>query len=308
MSRVTPNVTPIKNPIIIISDTQEYLNVRHIAFLRSRHVLPLYIIAIRMEESQPIQHENVEDLRIPDEIVQKPPCAWIRVCQGPDCTGLGGGVVFLEIEELVREHVESLDSNAPPPLFVAEAGCRDLCSAGPNVFIHIRNPDKSRRAKNVLAESFSDIKDPAECRRVVKTAIESWTCSSTRDNNAYLSVSRVQAMMARKSERTRWEALREVSRVISKCRKTVATNDGSVDIDAKALHWKEACEQSIQTISNTNTARDERRVERLVQIAWKKLDRICREEFSDDESSGSDESNSDGKSEASSSNDSETEE
>jgi len=94
----------------------------------------------------------------------------IEVCQGPDCSGLGGGAALLEIEELVQEYKDrnshqnkcnegedqeqksaikgmttavsdmNLDSGererqCDTSINTIVGGCRDFCTVGPNVHI-----------------------------------------------------------------------------------------------------------------------------------------------------------------------------
>ncbi len=210
----------------------------------------------------------------------------IEVCQGPDCTGLGGGVAVLEIEELVQEHnYHNGDGN----IRVIAGGCRDFCSVGPN--IHIRK--KRGRKKIILLESFQNIRDASSCDRVVSHAIAQSYSDHPADEDAINKnppASSVGSMMARRAERTRWEALKDVSRTIAKSKKTAA--DGGDDgMERKLRMWKETCKDRIKRLAaaNQQSQREKRRMDRLVQIASDRLDRICLQvdDVSDSSSYGS---------------------
>ena len=146
----------------------------------------------------------------------------IEVCRGPDCTGLGGGAALLEIEELVREHRSQTGKES---IKVVVGGCRDFCSVGPNVHIHAQKPNQSgkKRKTNLLLESFQGVNDASSCSRVLESLIaykspsDDLTKSPPRESSS--TIDRHRSMMARKAERQRWEALKDVSRIIAKCQK-----------------------------------------------------------------------------------------
>lgn len=269
----------------------------------------------------------------------------IKVCQGPDCTGLGGGAALLEIEELIQEeryyqqeeehhrpintssavdatrqqHQEeeevvsdaSVVEVAPIIHYQAEAGgCRNLCTVGPNVYISYQN------RKSVL-ESYHHVKDVSSCREVVQNACiytrinqknqternEDESCTSSSHQNPMHSNSH-ENMMTRRVDRKRWEALRNISRVISKCKKDIASSSlGSSTRNAsRCKKWKESCEQHLDPLTQvelsaakTNGSKDRaaRRSERLSQNISEKLAKCFMEEESSNEGSGSDSDSSD---------------
>jgi len=94
----------------------------------------------------------------------------IEVCQGPDCTGLGGGAALLEIEELVQEDeqgdvIASICSDgtfgSTSSTAVVAGGCRDLCTVGPNVHIQC--------GKHIL-DLFHHVNDASSGPLVVESA------------------------------------------------------------------------------------------------------------------------------------------
>ena len=210
----------------------------------------------------------------------------IEVCQGPDCTGLGGGVAVLEIEELVREHIYQKGGDN---LRVIAGGCRDFCSVGPNVHIH----QKSGRKKTILLESFQNVRDASSCDRVVSHATAQSSSDHPTDEDATNRnppASSVGSMMARRAERIRWEALKDVSRTIAKSKKTAA-DGGDTVMKRKLRVWKETCTDRIERLATANqlSQREKRRMDTLVQIASDRLDRICLQvdDVSDSSSYGS---------------------
>jgi Tfp pilus assembly protein PilX len=256
----------------------------------------------------------------------------IEVCHGPDCTGLGGGVAELEIEELVREH-EHEHHGTDHRIRVVAGGCRNFCSVGPNVHVLVRKKQKQKQKRGkkkrtttttTMLESFQTVKDASSCNRVVNNAIAySYASSSSLssfdgpadggnpDNEPPIASSLSssmnrdchRSMVARRAERTRWEALKDVSRTIAKCNKVVAaSNRGSGsgsdnDTERKQKLWKETCTDRIQrattkpltmtTMTSHQSQRDQRRSERLIEIASEKLDRICLQFDNESDSSSS---------------------
>ncbi len=214
----------------------------------------------------------------------------IEVCQGPDCTGLGGGAAILEIEELVREHRYQ---NGEKTISVVAGGCRDFCSVGPNVHVHVRK--KGKRKTNLLLESFQGVNDASNCNRVFDSVI----CHKSSSNNDSTvmqksslapssTADRHRSMMARRAERQRWEALKDVSRTIAKCQKTVSSAPAADGIERKQSVWKETCRDRLHQYAASSTKsqpREKRRVEHLVTIASEKIDRICRQNDDDSDSS-----------------------
>ncbi len=201
----------------------------------------------------------------------KIPSYLIEVCQGPDCTGLGGGIAILEIEELVREDSSQKDVEN---IRVVVGGCRDFCSVGPNVHIHQRGGKKKR----MLLESFSNVRDASSCARVVARAIEydSSEISMENSNEIKPDLDLHRSMMARRAARMRWEALKDVSRTITKIKKMVAASSSNEKMEGKLRNWKEQCKDRIERIvAAGNNPREKRRIDRLVEIASERLDRIC---------------------------------
>ena len=113
----------------------------------------------------------------------------IEVCQGPDCTGLGGGAAILEIEELVREHHfhqnAADDAGGSAMIRVVTGGCRDFCTVGPNAHILARVPKEQRkgRKRTSLMESFQNVNDAPSCDRVVNSTI-AYASSMTPDRES----------------------------------------------------------------------------------------------------------------------------
>ena len=235
----------------------------------------------------------------------------IEVCQGPDCTGLGGGVAILEIEELIREHHHQ-NKNRNGRICVVAGGCRDFCSVGPNAHIHVRRQAQEKRGKTkpkpktILLESFQNVREATSCDRVVSAAIalsspSESPCDGGNSNengspvSALSSMDRHRSMMARRTERKRWEALKEVSRTIAKCNKVVAatasaTTSNSTDrsaIERKLRIWNETCKDRIEGGGRSigQSQREQRRTKHLVEIASEKLNRICLHSESDSSSS-----------------------
>ena len=230
-----------------------------------------------------------------DDIVNNNISFSIEVCRGPDCTGLGGGAALLEIEELVREHRHT--QTGQETIRVVVGGCRDFCSVGPNVHIHARkrNQTGSKRKTNVLLESFQGVNDASSCSRVLESILaynspsNDPTTFPPRDSSSM--IDRHRSMMARKAERQRWEALKDVSRTIAKCQKTVSSNLENNALERKQRVWKESCRDCLEQCtpsmgqSQAQQERERRRVQHLVEIASETLDRICLQNDSDSDSS-----------------------
>jgi hypothetical protein len=223
----------------------------------------------------------------------------VEVCQGPDCTGLGGGAAVLDIEELVQEAVE-LGSGLPssinpviPPVLIVAGGCRDLCTMGPNVYL--------RGGALGTIESFNKVDSPSRCghvARAVKLIYEGRSLKNgedTEESGSALPVT-TQSMMLRRSERMRWEALRRVSRIVATCRKDALNGlqPSQVRLDTR----KEFCEEQLSVatkaeLSATSSSgllseRARRRANRLVQLICNALDEACtKRDLLDGESSSS---------------------
>ena len=203
----------------------------------------------------------------------------------------------MEIEELVREHRNS--QTGQETIRVVVGGCRDFCSVGPNVHIHARkrNQNGSKRKTNVLLESFQGVNDASSCSRVLESIIAHKTPSNgptiSTQSESSSTIDRHRSMMARKAERQRWEALKDVSRTIAKCQKTLSSNLENNTLERKQKVWKESCKDRLErcTLSmgksqgGAQHVRERRRVQNLVEIASETLDRICLQNDSDSDSS-----------------------
>mmetsp|Transcript_5191 Transcript_5191/g.6779 ORF Transcript_5191/g.6779 Transcript_5191/m.6779 type:complete len:265 (-) Transcript_5191:239-1033(-) len=245
----------------------------------------------------------------------------IEVCQGPDCTGLGGGAALLEIEELVQEDeqgdvIASICSDgtfgSTSSTAVVAGGCRDLCTVGPNVHI--------RCGKHVL-DSFHHVNDASSCRLVVESAgtgHSNGQCTPGSRNpclensesdlsSTAVGIKKIkshshQSMMARRSDRMRWEALRHISRHIAKCKNNDA-NSGRDNITEERLgNLKTICAQqfSSATTAEVSAATEEsdkergrRRANRLIQIIDNRLDQCLKKDSSSDGDNVSSDSGSD---------------
>ncbi|CAJ1958690.1 unnamed protein product [Cylindrotheca closterium] len=108
----------------------------------------------------------------------------IEVCTGPQCSVSGASAVQLEIEDLVIE--------ADDGFHIQEAGCRDFCTMGPNVYCS--------------GSHFSKVQSPEECERIAKEI----GMSSADDADPIQST--VGKMMRRKANRKRWQLLRNIAR------------------------------------------------------------------------------------------------
>ena len=218
-----------------------------------------------------------------------------------------------------------------------------------------KHKHKTKQTSTRLGEYFIKVKDPATCHHLVQTAIayassggddeggdnnnnnkygsttvgtstidvnETGTTTTTMStNNNNNNNHRSQTMLARKAERTRWDALKDVSRTIVKCKKVVTaaaadaadaatttittTNDndgGAAIIERKLRIWKETCTDRLHRIQTQRpTPRDLRRTERLVKIVSDKLDFIYQDSIREDSDSDSDSDSSDSDSSSSSS-------
>jgi len=210
--------------------------------------------------------------------------AWIEVCQGPDCTGLGGGAAILEIEELVQEH--NCEQSSTQLVTVVEGACRNKCTVGPNVRIHVQQSSKQR----VVMESLSAVKDALSCSDIVTRTIaylpDSTTTSTTTSTNTTVTSS-IQQMLARKAERTRWEALRDVARFIATAKRKKSNNNN--------LHkLQESCHNRITAAStiSSSSERHQRRMKRLTEIASMRLQKIYQNDNNNNDESDSNSSSS----------------
>jgi len=211
----------------------------------------------------------------------------VEVCQGPDCAGLGGGAAILEIEEIVQEAVHVYERHAhrpqqalrnvrriPPQVIVG--GCRNFCTVGPNV--HLLDA-----IEGGTLESFHQVNSPSSCAIVSQRAILAAGMDSTSSNNgnddAGGNTNATQSMMLRRSERLRWEALRTISRTITKLKKD--DMNGVEQTQAKLDRLGESCAKQLSSASRAEvsamsrvgdeeaalaSARGKRRAERLMHL------------------------------------------
>jgi len=105
--------------------------------------------------------------------------AVIKVCHGPDCFGLGGGAVLLELEQLVTSSSSIRNTK------VMKDGCRNLCSMGPNV--HCRQVKTTTKNSNndgvvLFQKHYSRVLGPEECKVIVKDIIREQVNDSEEDN------------------------------------------------------------------------------------------------------------------------------
>ena len=234
----------------------------------------------------------------------------VEVCQGPNCAG---GAALLEIEELVQEELQGI------PISTIVGGCRDLCTVGPNVHI--------RRGKTLM-RSFHHVDDTSTCYSVVQSvsavsmACDTSTCNYDYDSSTghlrgikdqdqriitsmkegdsatatTTTTNSHQSMMERRAERMRWEALRQVSRTIAKCKKEF-NNSSSVPVDSQKMqnkinNLKESCARHLSPARQADLAaskveihqdRAKRRADRLMRNITKRLEECFQEEASDDD-------------------------
>jgi hypothetical protein len=226
----------------------------------------------------------------------------IEVCQGPDCTGLGGGAALLEIEELVQEEEEQEakdqerhdDSGSAQLLLdpiqyqVEAGGCRNFCTVGPNVHI-------SYKRSNILLESFHHVKDASSCRQVMKCAVDTSITTTRTQRHANQrdqkppfdkghEIIAHETMMSRRIERKRWEALRNVSRAAAKFKKYVSEGNTTC---GKAAKWNKTCADHLAPVTHMEVSaaksieskdRAMRRNERMLQNVNEKLENYVKEQ------------------------------
>lgn len=164
---------------------------------------------------------------------------FIEVCQGPDCTGRGGGATLLEIEELVCEHSSNNNNDCANKPVLVVGGCRDFCTVGPNVYIRSKRNTNTNtiHGQRVLLhhEHLDHVDSPSRCadvvdalykvadgcgERAVNSVVRTATATlpptqTSTSTTCKTSNSLVSRMAQRRSERLRWEALRQVSRTSS---------------------------------------------------------------------------------------------
>lgn len=246
----------------------------------------------------------------------------VEVCQGPDCTGLGGGGAILEIEELIQENKWNVHEHgaASRHICIVEGGCRDFCTVGPNVHM------KSR--KKGIMESFDQVNDVNRCDAVVQNILELANTSTNSFGTSTMStlnigsgsgeerqsISISQSMMARRSGRLRWQGLREISRSLAKCKKEIARSEGIVScpelehghgrrrcltndkkivtVKASVLETLASCHNAELSVCKSQSSRDraERRTDRLSKHIIAELEKLY---ASNNDSSSSDDDGDD---------------
>lgn len=175
----------------------------------------------------------------------------LEVCMGKDCSCSGGNAALLEIEELVseyhfcqtdREKNEKNDNNNPNNLSLElfldkNSGCRNFCTIGPNAHLLKQQQRRQRRrshggsdsdsesesdsddsnTKEIIIQSFHGVDSTERCEEVVKAAFETinmnnnkerlFSCNTTNNNKTI-------SIMRKRSNRIRWNSLRNISRYI----------------------------------------------------------------------------------------------
>ncbi|GFH59427.1 hypothetical protein CTEN210_15903 [Chaetoceros tenuissimus] len=204
----------------------------------------------------------------------------IEVCQGPDCKGIGGGAALLEIEELVQ----NIPSHS---ITVQPGGCRNFCSMGPNVHLLERK---------CIQESFHQVKNVDMCRDIVNMmdGCKDSSCSSPTKN-----------ILLQRANKKRWEMLKQISLILSKCYKEISQMEDEKDRKSKLCKKrKQDCHELIMNIYQVEisaSSRDsivvdvaKRRFERLNALMDLKFNALMNRDESEDEDddSSSDESES----------------
>lgn len=128
----------------------------------------------------------------------------IEVCQGPDCTGLGGGAALLEMEDLILNQTDGQIQNCQYQ--VVPGGCRNLCSMGPNVHLH------------ALHIHFTKVNNPAACRNIMNSILG---IAPTTDSNNTTTIATtitpppttaITTLITRRTDRLHWQAQRARAR------------------------------------------------------------------------------------------------
>ena len=238
----------------------------------------------------------------------------IEICQGPDCTGLGGGAASLEIEELVREyngqlqkycnHASMGSKFCDNMISIDVGGCREFCTVGPNVHIieysSGKKSCKSKRKKEIL-ESMNHIDDILSCRGVVQSAIhltgnniDNKECSNEIEGLS-CAPKEHKSMMERRAERIRWESLKHAYRSIVRCKKElISTDKYSPKSVVKSLtRAREKClehlslgkDAELSALRNTekNAEQVNRRADNFIRIIDEKLQSCFRNDQDEDD-------------------------
>jgi hypothetical protein len=182
------------------------------------------------KRSVPIRSADTDPPTLPAQASAISNDTFIEICQGPDCGGLGGGAALLEIEELVCEHSHNSNCANQNKPDVVVGGCRDFCTVGPNVYVgsktntnngqqllhheHLDHVDSPSRCADVV-DALYKVGVGVRAVNVVGTATLPPPTHTTNMSTHKESNSLVSRMAQRRSERLRWEALRQVSRTSS---------------------------------------------------------------------------------------------
>jgi hypothetical protein len=197
----------------------------------------------------------------------------IEVCQGPDCTGLGGGAALLEIEELVAAQTTADDARRAQhqsqlnpqqqqhqPLSssyrVVSGACRNLCSVGPNVHLlrQVSTPSNTS-TDTLLEESFAAIKSVSACQHVARAIASRGTTGESADTTTpatdIASSLQPSTLMIRRMQGIRWECLRQVARILAKAaaqRKTGDNGGGAIvteTTDTRKERYRALCHEQL---------------------------------------------------------------
>jgi hypothetical protein len=179
----------------------------------------------------------------------------IEICQGPDCAGLGGGAALLEIEELVCEHDNNNNNGANKPVLVVGA-CRDFCTVGPNV--HIRRKRSTMHGQQFVhhEHSLNHVDNPSRCADVVDSLTKvgdrcgGAAHTSTARKESHSLVAR---MAQRRSERLRWEALRQVSRTSSSAQQQQRRSDGATTTTTTTTTSQDGTPQESTSLTSSSS-------------------------------------------------------
>mmetsp|Transcript_25273 Transcript_25273/g.62226 ORF Transcript_25273/g.62226 Transcript_25273/m.62226 type:complete len:175 (+) Transcript_25273:33-557(+) len=157
----------------------------------------------------------------------------IEICTGPQCSVSGASAALREIEDLAIE--------ANNGFRIQEEGCRDFCTVGPNVYCS--------------GSHFSKVQSPEECERIAQE-IDMLSADNTDPIQ-----STVGKMMRRKSNRKRWQLLRNISR-----QKSAGVNKSEKwKKELHELHGLEVCAAASSESASELNQRADRRLKRLLQ-------------------------------------------
>jgi hypothetical protein len=150
----------------------------------------------------------------------------VDVCGGVDCHGHGGAACLIELEELAKEHPALPGGER---FVVQRSPCMRLCGKGPNVRLQVTDETDPGVSRTLGVEHVTEVRSPHDCVRVLavatRTAAEA-TATATGGAAIQIGVSKTPtpqtlpaapvdhrvAIMSRRAENMRWEALKVVSR------------------------------------------------------------------------------------------------